>query len=602
MDNRRGAISLWYIIILTSLVTLFGVSMHYLNIQAQTNHLKRQAERLVHNVANQYDTSLLMDYGLLANTSSDRLTSLSENIKWLNRHDTTYRRGSSRKLQGDLTTRQTFEDIQALSGQMQDAASIQLTEQVVASLADRGKDWLKADKTGDFLKQLQKGFDLLGPVEKLNQEAGQLINHLHGQDLQIHTWIDKAGQVRMDTNLGDLLQKAGEIEDLISKAHLDLRAFETYMDQLTLQAHKEKDALLPEVFEALEQQARATPVMETLNQMDGWLTSLRAYRKDLEGLQDQVRQVTQVEEARVIEKRASGLFLQATFQPRGHSKIALAQVEDLESKAGNKGVTKEVSDVETPTNKPSEVVSDQVDVSLADSVLLTEYIMGSFLHRESNEEGGNGPRDWDFYGKHHRSFYVKNEVEYVAMGGDLSEAQWRFNLWLSACRMTTNLIHVYTCQEKQTLASELAGLAAVTGIGVPLVYNGVLFAWASIETAQDLQRLDDGESVALLKLSDQDWSTSLKGKAPFPDKSRGDREKLKAIKALNQWYYCDFLRLKLNMTGATDRTARAMDIIWMNDQGLAVADYTTGWQLDLRLVDTRGETLLKESQELTYGH
>lgn len=223
------------------------------------------------------------------------------------------------------------------------------------------------------------------------------------------------------------------------------------------------------------------------------------------------------------------------------------------------------------------------------SVALTEYIMGTFRNRLSgkSEDG----EDWDFYGKMDRASLFKNaEIEYIIAGKNNEQANRAYvsgRMYIT--REIFNILHVYMCNKKIATADAISLLVSWQAWMVPVIKHGLLIMWASVESYDDVQKLLDGESVPVIKWSDEDWSTDIIPSSlqelvedKVADVSSGKNADLKSpVQGINDDFYkeiCElncknytfYLRIYLNEISAKKRLRRMVDIIDMNYKGSKV--------------------------------
>ncbi len=168
-------------------------------------------------------------------------------------------------------------------------------------------------------------------------------------------------------------------------------------------------------------------------------------------------------------------------------------------------------------------------------------------------------------------------------------------------REAANLVHVYTCSEKLQLAREVSTVVAFPVWAKPIYYHGLLIGWASIESASDLERLLNNEKVPVFKLTEDDWTTSIKGSTKksiltkdnqltLEKKDASERNYISEMD-LNEQGYDFYLRFLLNAGVLNQKkyVLRSLDIIMINssiENGeisdlSKVEDYWTGHRLEL---------------------
>ncbi len=165
-----------------------------------------------------------------------------------------------------------------------------------------------------------------------------------------------------------------------------------------------------------------------------------------------------------------------------------------------------------------------------------------------------------FYGKEMEKSLLKYQIEYILAGGD---TDWQ-NLEYVAKRLlrwreVANVIYILTdsakIAEAEAMALALTAVALCPELAEPVKYT-ILFAWAYLESLQDVKTLLAGGRVPIYKTA-ADWKTGLNGitnvKGSLTQDSGGN--------GLN---YEEYLRIMLFLQDQHSRTFRAMDIMEMD--------------------------------------
>lgn len=165
-----------------------------------------------------------------------------------------------------------------------------------------------------------------------------------------------------------------------------------------------------------------------------------------------------------------------------------------------------------------------------------------------------------YYGNVKENSLLQYQIEYMIAGKD---TDWQ-NLEQTAkkllhIREVSNLIYILSDTAKIAEAEAMAlGLTAVTltpALAEPVKYT-ILFAWAYVESLQDVKCLLNGGRVPIYKTA-ADWKTGInsiknvKGSLKDTDGGRG-------------LSYKEYLEVLLFMTSEHDKTFRAMDIMEMD--------------------------------------
>lgn len=242
---------------------------------------------------------------------------------------------------------------------------------------------------------------------------------------------------------------------------------------------------------------------------------------------------------------------------------------------------------EVPLNNPADaanatrsigvlnlVVDDTNSISTAKTTL-SQYIshrslmQGSGVCQEAEEISGAANdilflmylfEKCGYYGNLKEDSLLQYQIEYIIAGKDtdwqnLEQVAKKLLRW----REVSNMIYILSDGGKVAEAEAMAlALAAVTlqpALTEPVKYT-ILYAWAYVESLQDVKTLLNGGRVPIYKTA-ADWKTGIdsiknvKGSLTNEDSGRG----------LN---YKEYLEVMLFMTNDLDRTFRAMDIMEMD--------------------------------------
>lgn len=166
-----------------------------------------------------------------------------------------------------------------------------------------------------------------------------------------------------------------------------------------------------------------------------------------------------------------------------------------------------------------------------------------------------------YYNHEKENSLLRYQIEYMIAGKD---TDW-LNLEATAKKLlrwreVSNLIYLLSdgakVAEAQAMALALTAVMLMPALAEPVKYT-ILYAWAYVESLQDVRTLLKGGRVPVFKTA-ADWRTGInciknvKGSlSDAGDSGRG----------LN---YKEYLQVMLFMTGEHDRTFRAMDIMEMD--------------------------------------
>ena len=106
----------------------------------------------------------------------------------------------------------------------------------------------------------------------------------------------------------------------------------------------------------------------------------------------------------------------------------------------------------------------------------------------------------------------RNEVEYIIFGNDSTtvNAAEAVDL-IFAIRLLLNSIYVYSnATMRESALTVAAAVAGWTGVGIPLVQNAILIAWATAESVMDMASLCKGNTVPVYKTAST-WTLGISG-------------------------------------------------------------------------------------------
>ncbi len=221
------------------------------------------------------------------------------------------------------------------------------------------------------------------------------------------------------------------------------------------------------------------------------------------------------------------------------------------------------------------VLSDPSAVS-AVKVDLGEYIShrsgrlsGTGLCEEAVEMGGE-PNELVFqaylfekcgyYGQELEKSLMKYQMEYILAGQDtdwknLEQVAKKLLLW----REVANVLYLFSdsakMAEAQAMAAALSAVVLMPALMEPVKYT-ILFAWAYVESLQDVKTLLSGGRVPLVKTA-ADWKTGI-------NCIKNVRGSLAEDSGGNGLNYKEYLQIMLFLQDKETRTQRAMDIMEMD--------------------------------------
>ena len=189
----------------------------------------------------------------------------------------------------------------------------------------------------------------------------------------------------------------------------------------------------------------------------------------------------------------------------------------------------------------------KVSSSIYNDLLVSEYILEYFKNHMDKS-------------RIKLKTFFDNEAEYVLYGSlsDISNLNY-FKMNFIALRTSLNIIHIYTDKSKLAEVKALALLISPTPWVVATEFL-IATVWASVEAAKDLEIIQNGGKVVLVK-SPADW------RIDFTSFLNGKQNKIKISKNTKGLSYKDYLQLFLLLEAKNSKILRTMDIIQINMKG-----------------------------------
>lgn len=290
--------------------------------------------------------------------------------------------------------------------------------------------------------------------------------------------------------------------------------------------------------------------LEKINLHVGKVQEYGLESRDIDG--ERQRYEAQIEEIGLPEKEVEkGKF----------EKVPLDNPADAANATRGSGVLNLVLD------NPSNVSA--VKVNTEEYISHRAKIQGTGLCAEAAEVSGQ-PNElvfeaylfekFGYYGQELDKSLMKYQIEYILAGQDtdwqnLEQTAKRLLRWREAANVLYILSDTAKVAEAEAMAMALAAVTLLPALAEPVKYT-ILFAWAYVESLQDVKTLLSGGRVPLYKTS-ADWKTGINSIKNV----RGSLTEDKGGKGLN---YKEYLQIMLFLQDKSDRTYRAMDIMEMD--------------------------------------
>ena len=165
-----------------------------------------------------------------------------------------------------------------------------------------------------------------------------------------------------------------------------------------------------------------------------------------------------------------------------------------------------------------------------------------------------------YYGQETEKSLLKYQIEYILAGKDTDWQNLEYVAkQLLKWREVANVLYILTdsakIAEAEAMALALTAVLLCPELAEPVKYT-ILFAWAYVESLQDVKTLLSGGRVPIYK-SAADWKTGIKS----IENVRGSLTEDSGGRGLD---YQEYLRIMLFLQDENTRTFRAMDIMEMD--------------------------------------
>lgn len=291
-------------------------------------------------------------------------------------------------------------------------------------------------------------------------------------------------------------------------------------------------------------------LLEKINLHVGKVQEYGLESRDIDGERQQYE--AQIEEIGLPEKEVEkGKF----------EKVPLDNPADAANATRGSGVLNLVLD------NPSNVSA--VKVNTEEYISHRAKIQGTGLCAEAAEVSGQ-PNElvfeaylfekFGYYGQELDKSLMKYQIEYILAGQDtdwqnLEQTAKRLLRWREAANVLYILSDTAKVAEAEAMAMALAAVTLLPALAEPVKYT-ILFAWAYVESLQDVKTLLSGGRVPLYKTS-ADWKTGI-------NSIKNVRGSLTEDKGGNGLNYKEYLQIMLFLQDKSDRTYRSMDIMEMD--------------------------------------
>ncbi len=253
--------------------------------------------------------------------------------------------------------------------------------------------------------------------------------------------------------------------------------------------------------------------------------------------------------------------------PKKEVKEGVYEEVPLDNPADIANATRSSGVLNLVLNDPSQVSAVKVD--LQEYISHRSLMQGIGLCEEAVEISGE-PNESVFeaylfekcgyYGQELDKSLLKYQIEYILAGKDtdwqnLEQIAKRLLRWREAANVIYILSDSSKIAEAEAMALALTAVVMCPELAEPVKYT-ILFAWAYVESLQDVKTLLGGGRVPVIKTA-SDWKTGINSIKNV----RGSLSEDGGGRGLN---YKEYLQIMLFLQNKGDRTYRAMDIMEMD--------------------------------------
>lgn len=260
----------------------------------------------------------------------------------------------------------------------------------------------------------------------------------------------------------------------------------------------------------------------------------------------------------------------------------IAEIE-LPKKEVEEGVYEEI-----PLNNPADIANATRSIGVLnlviddiESISTTKVSLDQYISRRSCMQGtgiceeavrvSGGPNDMLFlaylfekcgyYGEEKENSLLKYQIEYLIAGEDtdwqnLEQVAKRLLRWREVANVLYILSDSAKIAEAETMALALTAVMLCPELAEPVKYT-ILFAWAYVESLQDVKTLLQGGRVPIYKTA-ADWKTGINSIKNVKGSLTNTSDNGRGL------HYKEYLEVMLFLANDHDRTFRAMDLMEMD--------------------------------------
>lgn len=539
--NNKGGISIFLIIVISSILIMFLAFFNVLSLKSSQNNLNRSLKLSSRNILANYDDYIYNNYGILTYKKTDEKSIKKEIIELYNN----FRSPLNAYIVKDIDIEYNVKNIRnydLLIKQILLFTKNDIADSFIKFLIEREEFQSKYQEKMKTLKEKllkSKNFKKMKKIKKRMIKGNQNLN-----DLKEIISNYKSFQEELDNKI-KYIEKMKESSD--EKFNKILKIKEGFVSEKEesikqLELVKKIKLKVKEMENKEDEKKKIERKIYKLMYLDN------PPIKRIERLRNEVKLLDK--EITILKRKIDNLHDNykdlVIDDNNGNTKNIIEKinnsVEEIKNNLGIGKITKYKF-----INK-----SNKIEISKFNEMYFNEYILGTYKAIVDSQL-----RNFNFYTKNERDSISNSEVEYIINGKlESSINVKKIGEKILFTRELMNLAHLFIDNDKREF---ILSLSKVPGIG-PLLSGGVSFLWSSGETSIDMVKLYKGKGTPLLKISDDNFVLDL-------DIIKGNK-KLKFDFEIDEdpsfFYYNDYLRTLLLLTDNNKKMDRILNIIYSN--------------------------------------
>ncbi|MGM0379197.1 MAG: DUF5702 domain-containing protein [Bacillota bacterium] len=584
MKDNKGSITIFFIIIIIAIFSIFFILFNSLSIKFANNNLIRSTKLTSKNILADYDDFLYSNYNILAYKKEKNIKKLIKN---------NYKNFSSGlNLYNVKDVKITYKTNSILNkkeflNQAIFFTKLSLGEEVIKELINQIKDLdkykdikAKMDKyfaNNKYIKKIKKiqmdikkskinklAHDLKKVSDAINQYKGYINDYKNRYDKfkkSILKYKNDQKVLELKENIKNQMDKdIIKIEKVISildKMEIEVAEIKD-LDKIILRYNRDIHKLRIEKYK-LENKIYNLEYKKSISENTLNISKqISRLKKSKDKIKDQIDNLESKKE-KINKKIKKGEEIVSSFREeynkvikRKENEISIKKevLEKIKSKFLKEIKTKYIfKDYNLDTKK-----IDKDNYRLEDKVIFNEYILGNF-----NSKINPKVRKFNLSANKKENLKAPFEIEYICEGKRESYKNVvEIISKIGAIRLVMNLPHLFIDNEKREF---ILSFSKVPYVGY-IISGGVSILWSTAESVVDEIFLIKNSGTPFLKIDDRDFFVDIslfknisKLSKKLKDETNFEREEK------SHFYYYDYLRLILISKNINDLANRSLEII-----------------------------------------